>query len=467
MTTARRDLLLVVGFAVAVLAMPIWLAPLGAAYHDLLQRFAIYGIFAIGFNILFGLTGYLSFGHAAFVGVGSYTAVWSFKLLTMNVIPALLLAVLVSGLFALLIGWLSLRRSGIYFSILTLAFAQMCYNLAYSVLTPITNGETGLQITRTDPRIIDTWLSGPSSMIPSTELFGIPVSGYSGFYVCAVVLIVCFYVSLRIFRSPFGTMLRAIKSNQNRLNYTGANTRPYALAAFVISGLFAGLAGALLAATDPLAGAERMQWTASGEVVLMTILGGVGTLLGPVLGAMIIKYFENIFSSFNTQTLHDFFGFLPDPVENLVVPVAGLFVGDGWHLTLGLLFMLLVIFLPGGVMEGVRRIGVMFSRRGEVVPRRSSGAAASRAGSHAHADGAAPARTDAATAAGADAAATAGADAAAVPGAAAACGSARAGDPAGVQAAREPARVRGGGGKPTGSSAISMMQGGAPASASD
>ena len=158
-TTARRDLLLFGGFALAVLTMPLWMAPLGAGYPDLLQRFAIYGIFAIGFNILFGLTGYLSFGHAAFLGVGSYTAVWCFKLLTMNVLPAVLCAMVVAGLFALLIGYISLRRSGIYFSILTLAFAQMCYNLAYSVLTPITNGETGLQITRTDPRVIDTWLS--------------------------------------------------------------------------------------------------------------------------------------------------------------------------------------------------------------------------------------------------------------------------------------------------------------------
>src|SRR5690606_27509383 len=153
----------------------------------------------------------------------------------------------------------------------------------------------------------------------------------------------------------------AIKSNQVRLNYTGVNSRPYALAAFVISGLFAGLAGSLLAITDPLAGAERMQWTASGEVVLMTILGGVGTLVGPVLGAAIIKYFENIFSAFNAQTLHDIFGFLPDGVvEDTVVAVLGLFVGEGWHLTLGLMFMLLVIFLPGGVMEGIRRIGARF-----------------------------------------------------------------------------------------------------------
>ncbi len=361
-TTSSRDLLLILGFTIAVLAMPLWMQPLGGSYPDLLQRFAIYGIFAIGFNILFGLTGYLSFGHAAFLGVGSYTAVWSFKLLTMNVIPAVVFGMLVAGLFALAIGYLCLRRSGIYFAILTLAFAQMGYNLAYSVLTPITNGETGLQIRRGDPRVIDTALSGESTLIPSTELFGIPMQGWSGFYFCAVLLIIAFIVALRITRSPFGTMLRAIKSNQNRLNYTGVHSRPYALAAFVISGVYAGLAGSLLAVTDPLAGAERMQWTASGEVVLMTILGGAGTLLGPILGAAIIKYFENIFSAFNTQMLHDAFAFLPDGIENGVVSVVGLFVGDGWHLTLGLLFMLIVIFLPGGVMEGIRRIGNLFRR---------------------------------------------------------------------------------------------------------
>ena len=110
---------------------------------------------AVGFNILFGLTGYLSFGHAAFLGVGSYTAVWSFKLFTMNIVPALIFATALGGLFALAIGFVALRRSGIYFSILTLAFAQMSYNLAYSVLTPITNGETGLQLRQHDPRWVD------------------------------------------------------------------------------------------------------------------------------------------------------------------------------------------------------------------------------------------------------------------------------------------------------------------------
>ena len=369
-----QDWLLFFGFAAVVLTMPFWLEPFGANYPDLMQKFAIFGVFAIGFNILFGLTGYLSFGHAAFLGVGSYAAVWTFKLLTMNVLPAVIFSVIVAGIFAFLIGYVSLRRSGIYFSILTLAFAQMSYNLAYSVLTPITNGETGLQLSLGDPRVLDA-MAGISTgrSLPSTNLFGVKMSGLPGFYFCAVVLIIAFFIALRITRSPFGMMLRAIKSNQTRMAYTGFNTRPYLIWAFVISGMYAGLAGALMASTDPLAGAERMQWTASGEVVLMTILGGAGTLIGPVLGASLIKYFENIFSAFNDQKLHQVFSFLPDGFENFMVALTGQFVGDGWHLTLGLLFMIVVIFLPGGIMEGVRRIWGLFRRNKPAVDAASVG----------------------------------------------------------------------------------------------
>lgn len=378
MNTKTSDTLLLIVFSIAVLAGPVILAPFGAGYPDLLQKFAIYGIFAIGFNILFGLTGYLSFGHAAFLGVGSYAAVWMFKLLSMNIIPAVIFAVIVGGLFSLVIGFISLRRSGIYFSILTLAFAQMCYNLAYSVLTPITNGETGLQITLSDPRILDGAAAGQA---PASNLFGFDmISTYEtslagmtlqfnlGFYICALILILSFWISMRLFRSPFGMMLRAVKSNQNRMSYTGLDTKPYALAAFVISGMFAGLAGGLLAAMDPLAGAERMQWTASGEVVLMTILGGAGTLLGPVLGAGLIKYFENIFSAINDATLHGVFSFLPDGLNDAVSGLLSLFVGEGWHLTLGLIFMLIVTFLPGGLIEGALRIGRLFTSRSKADP---------------------------------------------------------------------------------------------------
>jgi len=279
----------------------------------------------------------------------------------------LILSVIIAGIFSLLIGFISLRRSGIYFSILTLAFAQMSFSLAYSVLTPITNGETGLQLNLNDPRILDA--ANTSGNLPVTSLFGMEMRNTFtldlgawafqfnvGYYVCAAFLLLAFYLSIRIFRSPFGLMLRAIKTNQTRLNYTGLNSRPYTLAAFVISGMYAGLAGGLMASMDPLAGAERMQWTASGEIVLMTILGGAGTLLGPVLGAGFIKYFENIFSKINETVLHSWFSFMPDGLNDAFVWVLHFFVGKGWHLTLGLLFMLIVTFLPGGLMEGWERI---------------------------------------------------------------------------------------------------------------
>lgn len=343
------------------------MAQFNAGYPDLMQRFVIFGIFAIGFNILFGLTGYLSFGHAAFLGVGSYAAVWMFKLLSYNIIPALVLSVIIAGIFSLFIGFLCLRRSGIYFSILTLAFAQMSFAIAYSVLSNpkfnLTNGETGLQVYADDIQLFQV------ENLTTPHLFGwtmnttyeLTLGAWDfqfnvGYYVSAVVMVLMFYVSIRIFRSPFGLMLRAVKTNQTRLNYTGLNTRPYTLAAFVISGMYAGLAGGLLASMDPLAGAERMQWTASGEVVLMTILGGAGTLLGPVLGAGFIKYFENILSKINDNVLHAWFQYLPEWLENSLVWVLHWFTGKGWHLTLGLLFMIIVIFLPGGLMDGANRI---------------------------------------------------------------------------------------------------------------
>jgi ABC-type branched-subunit amino acid transport system permease subunit len=379
---SKKDASLLIAVAVLVALAPIFLNPFpensalaqfNAGYPDLMQRFVIFGIFAIGFNILFGLTGYLSFGHAAFLGAGSYAGVWMLKLLTVNVIPAILISTVVAGLFAILIGYISLRRSGIYFSILTLAFAQMSFALAASVLTPITGGETGLQTALNDPRILDG--VSDSGNIPAPNLFGLEmgdslqvnVAGWlwtfnAGYYVAGVIMLIAFYVAIRIFRSPFGMMLRAIKSNQQRLNYTGLNTRPYMLACFVISGMYAGLAGGLMVAMDPLAGAERMQWTASGEVVLMTILGGVGTLIGPVLGAGLIKYFENIFSKINSNLLHKWFSFLPDGLEDFVVTIIYPFIGKGWHLTLGLMFMGVIIFLPGGLVELGQRISRSFSK---------------------------------------------------------------------------------------------------------
>ncbi len=386
----KKDTSLLLIVAALVIFAPILLNPFpegsglaqfNAGYPDLMQRFVIFGIFAIGFNILFGLTGYLSFGHAAFLGAGSYAGMWMMKLLSINVIPAIIFSTIIAGVISLAIGWISLRRSGIYFSILTLAFAQMAFALAASVLTPITGGETGLQTNLNDPRILPQFLGGGSSVdgnIPKPSLFGmevsssfeLPVAGWLwtfnwGYYICGFMMLIAFYLAIRIFRSPFGLMLKAVKSNQQRMNYTGLNTRPYMLACFVISGMYAGLAGGLMAAMDPQVGAERMQWTASGEVVLMTILGGVGTLIGPVLGAGLIKYFENIFSKINDNLLHQWFAFLPDGLEDLIVTLIHPFIGKGWHLTLGLMFMAIVIFLPGGLVEGGQRLRKLLKRKSE------------------------------------------------------------------------------------------------------
>ena len=382
-----RDFKLFILVCILALAAPFLLNPFpteshlgesfNAGYPALMQRFVIFGILVIGFNILFGLTGFLSFGHAAFLGVGSFAAVWMFKLLSYNVVPAIILSVIVAGIFSVIIGYVALRRSGIYFSILTLAFAQMMYSIAYSDLAgkmmgfALTNGETGLQVYNDDPQI----LMGADS--PTTpHFFGLEMNSQStwdiggwsfvfqnGYYFSAIFLIAAFYLSIRIFRSPMGLMLRAIKSNQTRMSYTGINTKPYMLAAFVISGMYAGLAGGLLAAMDPLTGAERMFWTASGEIVVMAILGGVGTLIGPVLGAGVIKYLENIVSKINGDILHTWFAFMPDGLENLIVNILYPFIGKGWHLTLGLLFMAVVIFLPGGLVQGGQKIGGLFHRK--------------------------------------------------------------------------------------------------------
>ena len=383
----KKDALLLAIVTLMVVIAPFLLNPFqngsslgqmfNAGYPDLMQRIVIFGILVIGFNILFGLTGYLSFGHAAFLGVGSYSAVWMFKLLSYNIVPAIILAVIVSGVFSLAIGYIALRRTGIYFSILTLALAQMSFNLAYSVLgNPsssynLTNGETGLQVYTSDPQYL---MGEGSKEIPhlfglamrdsyNLELGGWLFTFNTGYYLSGIVMLLAFYLSIRIFRSPFGLMLRAVKSNKHRLNYTGLNTRPYALAAFVISGMYAGLAGGLLSSMDPLAGAERMHWTASGEIVIMAILGGAGTLVGPILGAGFIEYFKNILSKINENLLQQWVAWMPDGLGDFVVWVLHFFVGKGWQLSLGILFMLVVIFLPGGLVEGGQKLARIFRRK--------------------------------------------------------------------------------------------------------
>jgi ABC-type branched-subunit amino acid transport system permease subunit len=216
-------------------------------------------------------------------------------------------------LFALLVGYISLRRSGIYFSILTLAFAQMSYALAYSVLTPITGGETGLQPKISDPRILDEPLDAPMAnparqpvrpeMSESVSLSsGLAVHLQRRLLLAAFVMLIAFYISIRIFRSPFGMMLRAIKIEPAaRMNYTGLNPALHAgglrdLGHVCRSGRRSD------GGDGPQVGPSGCSGPQAGEVVLMTILGGAGTLIGPVLGAGMIKYMENIISKINDRS---------------------------------------------------------------------------------------------------------------------------------------------------------------------
>lgn len=306
---AREALVLGV-FAAIVLTMPFWL-PLIGGYEALATKIVIWALFALGFDILLGFTGFLSFGHAAFFGTAAYTTGLMLKHFTADIIPVLLVSVGVTMVLAVVIGFLTLRRSGIYFSILTLAFGEMLWAAVLSIFSDWTGGDNGLTMT-TNP-----------------VLLGLPMQGLNIFYVCAVLLVVGFAAARQLRRSPFGLMLQSIKENPMRLEYTGINVMAYKMMAFIISGLYAALAGSLMVIYEPYVATEYMHWTTSGEVVIMAVIGGVNTLVGPMIGAFFMLYFENV-------------------VQSLL--------GAQWHLVLGVIFVLIVIFLPGGFVDGARRL---------------------------------------------------------------------------------------------------------------
>ena len=304
-------------------ALP-WFMPLIGGYSQLATRVLIWGIFALGFDILLGLTGLLSFGHAAFWGIGSYVAGYYLLHVSNSLVVAMLLGVLVVGIIAWLLGLITLRRHGIYFAILTLAFAEMFYYLVLSPLQTWTGGDNGL------------------TGIPSPKLLGMPLGGYRMHAFVAVWTLLAFYLARRIKNSPYGLILRGIKTNETRLGFTGVNVFRYKLMAFVISGLYAGLAGTLYAAYETYVPTESLHWTTSGEIVIMSVIGGVGTLFGPMLGAGIVLYLENVLSAVTRQ----------------------------WNLILGLIFMGFVIFLPGGIVGSVRHL--FRSRNGARAPARTA-----------------------------------------------------------------------------------------------
>ena len=250
------------------------LAPL-VAYPVFLMKCLCMALFACAFNLLIGYVGLLSFGHALFFGWASYVCahaakVWGFS-------PELAIAsgtVAAAGL-GTIVGALAIRRQGIYFAMITLALAQMMY--FFAIQAPFTHGEDGIQA------------------VPRGTLFGfIDLADQTNMYITVLVIFLgCFLLIYRIINSPFGEVLKAIRENETRAISLGYRTERFKLLAFVLSATFAGVAGSTKALVFQLASLTDVDWPMSGEVILMTLVGGLGTLFGPVVGAFFIVTLEN------------------------------------------------------------------------------------------------------------------------------------------------------------------------------
>jgi branched-chain amino acid transport system permease protein len=241
-----------------------------AVYPTFLMKILCYGLFACAFNLLLGFAGLLSFGHAAFLGTAGY--VCGLMVRDLGVTPELgILAGTVSaGLLGWLFGWLAIKRTGIYFAMITLALAQMVFFLAIQIRA--TGGEDGLQ------------------GVPRGNLFGVVdlSDNIAMYYLVFAIFCLGFFIIYRTIHSPFGQILKAIRENEPRAISLGYDVAKFKLIAFVISAALAGTAGATKTLVFQLASLSDVHWHASGEVVLMTLLGGLGTILGPLVGAATI-----------------------------------------------------------------------------------------------------------------------------------------------------------------------------------
>ena len=243
-------------------------------YPVLLMKVLCFAIFASAFNLLLGYTGLLSFGHAAFFGSAAYVAGYLIRDMTWPVWAALLVSMLAAALMGGIVGLLAIRRQGIYFAMITLAMAQMVYFICLQL--PQTGGEDGLQ------------------GVPRETLAGLDLSNdLTLYYVILVFSVLAFALIYRTIHSPFGQVLKAIRENEPRAISLGYDVARYKLLAFVLSTGLAGLAGALKMLVFKFASLTDAHWHMSGEVVLMTILGGIGTVLGPIVGSSIIVVLED------------------------------------------------------------------------------------------------------------------------------------------------------------------------------
>ena len=254
----------------AVLLALLLLAPVIGLYPVFVMKLLCFALFACAFNLLLGFTGLLSFGHAAFFGSAAYVAGWFIKAQGWSPELGMVAGVVASAFLGLVVGLVAIRRQGIYFAMITLALAQMVYFICLQA--PFTGGEDGLQ------------------GVPRGNLFGIlPLaSDTTMYYVVAVIFLLCFLGIRRIVTSPFGQVLKMIRENEPRAISLGYEVDRYKLLAFVLSAGLSGLAGSLKTLIMGFATLTDVHWSMSGEVILMSLLGGVGTFFGPVVGGGIV-----------------------------------------------------------------------------------------------------------------------------------------------------------------------------------
>ena len=319
-----------IGYGVLLLALIV--APFFGAYPVFVMKLMCFALFASAFNLLLGYTGLLSFGHAAFLGGAAYMAGHAIKVWSVTPEVGIVLGTLGGAALGLLAGWLAIRRQGIYFSMITLALAQMLFFVCLQA--PFTGGEDGLQ------------------GVPRGKLFGVIdlANDLTMYYVALVICVVGFLVIVRTVHSPFGQVLKAIKENEPRAISLGYDVNRFKLLVFVLSAAITGLAGSLKTVVLGFATLSDVHWTASGHVVLMTLMGGMGTLSGPIVGSAIVVALEN--------KIGDFGSFLAKltGVEWFTT------LGESVTIVTGFIFVLCVLAFRRGVMGEI--IAWLARRRG-------------------------------------------------------------------------------------------------------
>ena len=265
-----------------VLFLALLVAPF-VGYPIFLMKVLCFALFASAFNLLIGFTGLLSFGHAMFFGFSAYVAGHAAKVWGLTPELAILAGTVSAAFIGLVTGWLAVRRQGIYFAMVTLALAQMIYFIC--VQAPFTYAEDGIQ------------------SIPRGKLFGVIdlTNDMAMYYLVAAIFAAAFALIYRIIHSPFGQVLKSVRENEPRALSLGYNVDRYKLMAFVLSGTIAGLAGATKSIAFGIATLTDVGWQMSGEVVLMTLLGGMGTILGPTVGAAVIVTMQNYLSGLGSM----------------------------------------------------------------------------------------------------------------------------------------------------------------------